>query len=64
MESPEFSPDDQNWMHHALTLAGKAAGAQTVAVLSGFGEERELSEQGADLIIPSAAKLISLFGLS
>ena len=38
-------------------LAGKRAGAQTVGVLSGFGEEKELIEKGADLIIDSVADL-------
>jgi N-acetyl-D-muramate 6-phosphate phosphatase len=33
--------------------AGKSAGAQTVGVLCGFGEEQELIEMGADLIISS-----------
>ena len=37
--------------------AGKAAGAQTVGVLCGFGEEPELRHQGADLILESTAKL-------
>ena len=37
--------------------AGKAAGAQTVGVLCGFGEEDELRRRGADLIIPSTARL-------
>ena len=37
--------------------AGKAAGAQTVGVLSGFGSERELCKAGADLIIESSARL-------
>lgn len=31
--------------------AGKAAGAQTVGVLCGFGEEEELRQMGADLIL-------------
>lgn len=31
--------------------AGKAAGAQTVGVLCGFGEEQELRDMGADLIL-------------
>ncbi len=39
--------------------AGKAAGAQTVGVLSGFGEEEELRNHGADLILPSVADLPS-----
>ena len=37
--------------------AGKAAGAQTVGVLSGFGTEKELLRTGADLILPSVAEL-------
>ena len=35
--------------------AGRAAGAQTLGVLCGFGEEPELRRAGADLIIPSTA---------
>ncbi len=31
--------------------AGKSAGAQTVGVLCGFGEEKELRDMGADLIL-------------
>jgi phosphoglycolate phosphatase-like HAD superfamily hydrolase len=38
--------------------AGKAAGAQTVGVLCGFGEEGELRRAGADLILPSTADLV------
>ncbi|MDH3944048.1 MAG: HAD family hydrolase [Anaerolineae bacterium] len=37
--------------------AGKAAGAQTVGVLSGFGERPELEKLGADLVLPSVAEL-------
>lgn len=37
--------------------AGIAAGAQTIAVLSGFGEENELKKSGANLIIPSVVAL-------
>lgn len=37
--------------------AGRAAGAQTVGVLCGFGEESELRRAGADLILPSTAEL-------
>ncbi|MCH7663187.1 MAG: HAD family hydrolase [Chloroflexi bacterium] len=37
--------------------AGKAAQAQTVGVLSGFGEEDELRDSGADLILGSVAEL-------
>jgi HAD superfamily hydrolase (TIGR01509 family) len=44
--------------------AGKAAGAQTVGVLSGFGEEAELRARGADLILPSVAALPAALGLS
>ena len=38
-------------------LAGKAAGAQTVGVLCGFGEKEELQAAGADLILHSTADL-------
>lgn len=38
--------------------AGKAAGAQTVGVLCGFGEEHELLKYGADLILPKTADLV------
>lgn len=41
--------------------AGKAAGAQTVGVLCGFGTERELTRAGADLILHSTADLIDIF---
>ena len=37
--------------------AGKAAGAQTVGVLCGFGSERELRRAGADLILPTTGQL-------
>jgi N-acetyl-D-muramate 6-phosphate phosphatase len=37
--------------------AGRAAGAQTVGVLCGFGEEAELRRAGADLILPRTADL-------
>ena len=37
--------------------AGKAAGAQTVGVLCGFGQEKELRRVGADLVLPSTADL-------
>ncbi len=37
--------------------AGKAAGAQTVGLLCGFGEEPELQQAGADLILPTTADL-------
>jgi len=36
---------------------GKAAGAQTVGVLCGFGYEGELRRRGADLILTSTAQL-------
>jgi phosphoglycolate phosphatase-like HAD superfamily hydrolase len=41
--------------------AGKRAGAQTVGVLCGFGEEKELKKAGADLIIDDTPDLIGLF---
>jgi len=37
--------------------AAKAAGAQSVGVLCGFGQEAELREAGADLILESTALL-------
>ncbi|MCE1252912.1 MAG: HAD family hydrolase [Anaerolineae bacterium] len=37
--------------------AGRAAGAQTVGVLCGFGQEKELRRVGADLVLPSTADL-------
>jgi phosphoglycolate phosphatase-like HAD superfamily hydrolase len=37
--------------------AGKAAGAQTVGVLCGFGEEEELRRRGADMILADTAEL-------
>jgi phosphoglycolate phosphatase-like HAD superfamily hydrolase len=42
-------------------LAGKNAGAQTVGVLCGFGEEKELKRAGADLIIKNTPDLVDLF---
>jgi phosphoglycolate phosphatase len=41
-------------------IAGKSAGAQTIGVLSGFGEEKELRQKGADLILPSVAEIEDL----
>ena len=35
--------------------AGKSAGAQTIGLLCGFGEEGELRRAGADLIVPTTA---------
>jgi HAD superfamily hydrolase (TIGR01549 family) len=40
--------------------AGKAAGAQTAAVLCGFGEDEELRRAGADIILDNPAQLISI----
>lgn len=40
--------------------AGKASGAQTVGVLCGFGEEKELNQAGADLILPSPVHLLDI----
>ncbi len=37
--------------------SGRSAGAQTVGVLCGFGEEEELRRQGADSILSSTADL-------
>jgi N-acetyl-D-muramate 6-phosphate phosphatase len=41
--------------------AGKAAGAQTVGVLCGFGQESELKQLGADFILKSTSDLSQLF---
>jgi N-acetyl-D-muramate 6-phosphate phosphatase len=41
--------------------AGKAAGAQTLGVLCGFGEEAELRQLGADFILKSTSDLPALF---
>jgi phosphoglycolate phosphatase-like HAD superfamily hydrolase len=43
--------------------AGKAAGAQTVGVLCGFGSEGELHRAGADLVLPSTADLPRALGV-
>ncbi len=37
--------------------AGRAAGTQTIAVLSGFGEAPELEAAGADSLLPSVAEI-------
>ena len=42
--------------------AGKAAGAQTVGVLCGFGLARELNEHGADLLLSMTAELVQVLG--
>jgi N-acetyl-D-muramate 6-phosphate phosphatase len=42
-------------------LAGKTAGAQTVGLLCGFGEEKELRRAGADLICKDLLELRELF---
>ncbi|NPV85085.1 MAG: HAD family hydrolase [Anaerolineae bacterium] len=41
-------------------LAGKAAGAQTVGVLCGFGQEDELLRSGADTILASTAQVLDI----
>jgi N-acetyl-D-muramate 6-phosphate phosphatase len=43
--------------------SGKAAGAQTVGVLCGFGEKEELKRAGADLILPSPVHLLEALHL-
>ncbi len=40
--------------------AGRSAGAQTVGVLCGFGEEPELKKMGADLILEDTTKLLDI----
>lgn len=44
--------------------SGKAAGAQTVAVLCGFGSQRELRRAGADLILSSTPDLLEVLQVS
>lgn len=41
-------------------MCGKKAGAQTVGVLCGFGERKELERAGADLILENTTDLINL----
>ncbi|HEX2989782.1 MAG TPA: HAD family hydrolase [Anaerolineales bacterium] len=43
--------------------AGKAAGAQTVGVLCGFGEEQELLDMGADLIVSTTPKVTEVLNI-
>jgi predicted PurR-regulated permease PerM/phosphoglycolate phosphatase-like HAD superfamily hydrolase len=38
-------------------LAARSAGARSVGVLSGFGEEKDLDRAGADMIVQSASRL-------
>ncbi|MBN2045016.1 MAG: HAD family hydrolase [Anaerolineales bacterium] len=40
--------------------SGKAAGAQTVGVLSGFGDQKELLRAGADLVVEDVATLTQI----
>ena len=40
--------------------AGKSAGAQTAGVLCGFGEEIELNQMGADVILEDTTKLLKI----
>ncbi len=40
--------------------AGRAAGAQNVGVLCGFGEEEELIRAGADLVLESTPDIVSI----
>ena len=44
-------------------VAGRSAGAQTIAVLCGFGTQRELERAGADLILSSTAEITQLFDI-
>ncbi len=43
-------------------LSGRRAGAWAVGVLCGFGEEAELWQAGAHLVLPSTADLLELVG--
>jgi N-acetyl-D-muramate 6-phosphate phosphatase len=40
--------------------AGRSAGAQTVGVLCGFGEEKELLDMGADLILSNTHQIVDI----
>ena len=42
-------------------LAGKAAGAQTIGLLCGFGTEQELRKAGADLVLHDLLELREIF---
>jgi phosphoglycolate phosphatase-like HAD superfamily hydrolase len=42
---------------------GKSTGAQTVGVLCGFGEKKELERAGADLIIQNTSDLLDLLNV-
>lgn len=42
-------------------VAGRAAGAQTIGVLCGFGTEKELRRAGADLIVQNLGEIQNLF---
>ena len=42
-------------------VAGRAAGAQTIGVLCGFGTEKELRRAGADLIVQNLREIQNLF---
>jgi len=42
-------------------VAGRAAGAQTIGVLCGFGTEKELRRAGADLIVQNLEEIQNLF---
>jgi len=44
--------------------AGKSAGAQTIGVLCGFGEELELARMGADLILKTTSDLVNTLNLN
>lgn len=44
--------------------AGKAAGAQTLGVLCGFGEEPELRHFGADDIVEDTPKLLNILTIN
>jgi HAD superfamily hydrolase (TIGR01509 family) len=41
--------------------AGRAAGAQKIGVLCGFGEKHELQKAGADMILTTTEELVQIF---
>jgi HAD superfamily hydrolase (TIGR01509 family) len=44
-------------------LSGKAAGAQTVGVLCGFGEREELEAAGADIILSNTTDILEMLSV-
>lgn len=62
-QSMELEPEDCLMIGDTTVdvLAGKAAGAQTVGLLCGFGTEKELRKAGADIVLNDLSELMALF---